>query len=57
MHTHYSSSQAKSKVKKAVAKTSKAADANARQAKSKVKKAVAKTRVEAKKITIKGKRR
>jgi len=48
---------AKSKVKKAVAKTSKAADANARQAKSKVKKAFVETRIEAKKITRKGKRR
>jgi len=47
---------AKSKVKKAVAKTSKTADTNARKAKNKVKKEVAKTRVEAKRIIRKGKK-
>jgi hypothetical protein len=43
-------------VRKGAAKTSETADATARQARSKVKKAVAKTRIEAKKITRKGKR-
>jgi len=47
--------QAKSKVKKGAANTSKAVNANARLARNKVTKAVAKTRIDAKKITRKGK--
>jgi hypothetical protein len=49
------SRQAKSKVKKIVAKTSKMAGATTRQARRKVKKIVAK--IETKKITSKGKNR